>query len=134
MKNYAAPLLLHLSLHTLAAAQGQVPTFNQRAANEYIGDVTNDGGTGPDDIKIVENEGLEITFGAELSKRVMDVARAHCKNPEDEECNKQMQSTLGIGPQSNGLQKRFVGLILGGVFLAYAVYKLITYVWVSAHI
>lgn len=134
MKNYAAPLLLHLSLHTLAAAQGQTPTFNQRAPEEYIGDLTNEGGIGPDDIKLVETEGLEITFGTELSKRVMDVAKAHCENPEDEECKKQMQTTLGIGPQNDGLQKRIVGLLIGGVVLAYAVYKLLSYVWVCLNV
>lgn len=129
MKNYNAALLLHLSLHTLTAAQAQVPTFNQRAPEEYIGDVTNDGGTGPDDIKIVDADGLDVTFGSEFSKRIMDVAKAHCENPEDEECKKQMQEVLGIGPKNNGIQKRIVGFVVGGVVVAYLFFKLITYVW-----
>jgi hypothetical protein len=131
MKNYAVPLLLHLSLHTLAAAQGQVPTFNQRAPEEYIGDVTNDGGIGPNDINIIDTEGLNIIFGTELSKRVIDIGKAHCGNPEDEECQSQIKSALGIGPQTDGLQKRIVGLIIGGVAVAYVAYKLLSYVWVS---
>lgn len=127
MKNYAIPLLLHLSLNSLVAAD--VPTFTQRDNNAYIGDVSDDRGLEPNDILAEDNGDLRITLGPELSQTVVKVAKENCQDPESDDCKKRMAETLGIGPSANGLQKRVIQLIpvLGVLAFSYITYKILSY-------
>jgi hypothetical protein len=127
MKNYAIPLLLHLSLNSLVSAE--VPTFTQREGGTYIGNVADDRGLEPNDIIAEDTGDLRITLGPELSQKVVQVAKENCNDPESDDCKKRMEEVLGIGPEANGLQKRVIGLIpvLGVLAFSYITYKILSY-------
>ncbi|KAF2810827.1 uncharacterized protein BDZ99DRAFT_570138 [Mytilinidion resinicola] len=131
MKNVLVPLLLHLSLNSLAAAD--VPTFTQKDPKSYIGTTGATVNPGPGDIVVSEGDGTTITFGTDISAKIHNVLKSSCANPQDDNCKKQLHDTMGIGPTADGLQKRFLaGLaILGGLALAYIIPIVIEYVWLD---
>lgn len=129
MKNYAILLLLRLSLHTLVAAEPN--TFTQKGPDSYIGDeskIPKD--IGSNDIEVQDDGDLTVTFGPERSRKLMDVLKKYCTNPEDAECKKRSQEIIGIGATGDGIQKRFIQLIpvIGVVALAVGLGAVIRYV------
>lgn len=118
MRTLAASVLLNLGLSTLSAAEP--PTFTAREPKTYLGNIDNTGAVGPNDIGVDTTDGLTITFGTDLSKKIVDTTLANCKDKNSPECIKQTFEVMGIGPVNNGLQKRVISLIeaVGGVVLA----------------
>ena len=118
MKTVAASLLLTLGLPSLTAAE--VPTFTLGDPKSYLGNVYSTA-VGGNDIIVNDGNGVTITFGTELSKRLVDVAVKECKDRNSPECMKQTLDLMGVGSAGNGLQKRTITALEAGVgvFLAY---------------
>lgn len=105
MKANAGVLLLHAGLLSLVAAQ--TPVFTAKDPDSYIqGSATSDV-TGSD-IFINTNDGLQVTFGPDVSKKLLEL---DCTDYKSSDCRQKTAEAMG-GGSSEGLQKRMVASYL----------------------
>jgi hypothetical protein len=129
MRYGRASALLVLGLSSLTA--GEVPTFTLGDPTSYLGNVdrTDVGGS---DIIVNTDNGVTITFGSDLSKKIVDVAANQCKQRGSSECLKQTLDVMGVGNSANGLQKRVIPVLAAGVGVALA--YVAGAVWTSVYV
>lgn len=121
MRFKAGVLLSHLSLVSLAAAQ--IPVFTAKDPGSYIQGSSKSDVTGGD-IAINTDDGLQITFGPDVSKKLLELG---CSDGS-KECIAKTAEAMGAG-DANGLRKRMaLGWAgFGGAFLA----TIVEVLWVS---
>ena len=116
MRNYVTAILLyHLAAETALAAN--VPTFTQKAAEEYIGKTADEANVGANDIDIQDKGDLIITFGTKYSTDAIAVLKKDCKDPTSNKCQENLKKALGIGSNAKGLSKRMFDPITGVALL-----------------
>jgi hypothetical protein len=126
MKTLAFILLSQLSTRVALAAD--IPTFTQSDPKDYIGTDGNDIELGPTDIDVQTEGDFVVTLGAEKTSQVAAVLGANCKDPRSEICQNSVKSALGVGPGNDGLHKRVVGVVIGGIITAWLAYSIATVV------
>ncbi|KAF2622940.1 hypothetical protein BU25DRAFT_451618 [Macroventuria anomochaeta] len=117
MRTTTASFLLTLGLSSLIAAE--VPTFTLGDPNSYLGNIDRTD-VGGNDIIVSTDNGVTITFGRDLSKKIVDVASNQCKSRGSPDCLKQTLDVMGVGNAANGLQKRVIPVLAAGVGVAIA--------------
>lgn len=64
---------------------------------------------------------MNVFLGPDLSQKVIAAYDANCADIGSTTCAVAMQDALGVSPTADGIQKRFVPLVVAGVAIAIAV-------------
>ena len=127
-KGYGTAAMLHLLLNGPTLALAQAPVFTMKSDTHFTAPETSSD-VGANDVNIVEQNGIDVTFGSDWSKRIREVVQANC--PADQaapssQCQEKVKEVLGLGTTENGLQARMIPLLtLAGAAIAQVIAALI---------